>query len=85
MLTDASKISGRMFQAHTDRPCARRYPFVAGIELTVAQSEAQIRERTSLSLNLGKEVRSQGAAQEHSAMDAFHFMSEEDIKGEALG
>jgi PilZ domain len=32
---------------HTERPRARRYLFVAGIELTDVQSEIQIRERTS--------------------------------------
>ncbi len=31
----------------TEHPRARRYLFVAGIELTDVQSEAQIRERTS--------------------------------------
>ena len=32
---------------HTERPRARRYPFVVGIELTDIQSEIKIRERTS--------------------------------------
>ncbi|SRR5260370_14523327 len=32
---------------HTERPRARRYPFVVGIELTDVQSEVKIRERTS--------------------------------------
>ena len=32
---------------HTERPRARRYPFVVIIELTDVQSEVQIRERTS--------------------------------------
>jgi hypothetical protein len=32
---------------HTERPRARRYPFVAGVELTDVQSEAHTRERTS--------------------------------------
>lgn len=32
---------------HIERPRARRYPFVAGIELTDVQSEAQIKERTT--------------------------------------
>jgi hypothetical protein len=32
---------------HTERPRARRYPFVAGIELTDVRSESHIRERTS--------------------------------------
>jgi PilZ domain-containing protein len=44
---DRSKFGRRMFQVHTGHPRARRYPFVAGIELTDAQSETQIRERTS--------------------------------------
>ncbi len=32
---------------HTERPRARRYSFVATIELTDTQSEAKIQERTS--------------------------------------
>lgn len=32
---------------HTERPRARRYSFVVGVELTDVQSETQIRERTS--------------------------------------
>ena len=32
---------------HTERPRARRYSFVATIELTETQSEAKIQERTS--------------------------------------
>ncbi len=32
---------------HTERPRARRYLFVANIELTDTQSEAKIQERTS--------------------------------------
>jgi len=37
----------RYFSMHTERPRARRYLFVATIELTDTQSEAKIQERTS--------------------------------------
>jgi PilZ domain-containing protein len=35
------------FSVHTERPRARRYLFVATVELTDTQSEAKIQERTS--------------------------------------
>ncbi len=38
---------GGCFPVHTERPRARRYSFVATIELTDTQSEAKIQERTS--------------------------------------